>query len=293
MKGFGTNEKALTQVLSKQDPIQMNTIREQYQRRYHQDLVEHLKKETSGNFEDLLVALARGPLINDCWALKEAMKGVGTKEDMLNDILVGRSNADLNAIKTEYQKIFRTSLEADLRSDLSQTTEQLFIMIVAARRNEDSVHFDMTRIEQDTKALQKACGNIVTKDPVAASQILTSQNDAQIRAIAERYQANFQESLVKALKKSFSGHMRDALVLFITRAQNKALSDAEQLEDSMAGVGTKNTYLIQRVVRAHWNKQHMQQVKVEYQKKYKKDLKRRIEGETSGDYERLLVACIE
>lgn len=293
MKGFGTNEKALTQVLSKQDPIQINTIRDQYQRRYHQDLVEHLKKETSGNFEDLLVALARGPLVNDCWALKEAMKGAGTKEDMLNDILVGRSNADMNAIKAEYQKIFRTSLEADLRSDLSGATEQLFTMMASARRTEDSVPVDNQRIDTDTVNLHKACGNVVTKDAVLASQILTSLNDAQIRAIAKHYEFKFHESLVKALKKSFTGHMEDVFVLIVERAQNRALSDAVLLEDSMAGIGTKNTYLIQRVVRAHWNKQHMQQVKVEFQKKYKKDLKRRIEGETSGDYERLLVACIE
>jgi annexin A7/11 len=33
--------------------------------------------------------------------------------------------------------------------------------------------------------------------------------------------------------------MEDALLLLVSRAQNRAVSDAEQLEDSMAGIGTK------------------------------------------------------
>jgi annexin A7/11 len=37
----------------------------------------------------------------------------------------------------------------------------------------------------------------------------------------------------------------------------------------------------------------MQHVRQAYQTRFKKDLVRRIKGETSGDYERLLVACVE
>jgi annexin A7/11 len=37
----------------------------------------------------------------------------------------------------------------------------------------------------------------------------------------------------------------------------------------------------------------MQQVRAEYQKKYGKDLVRRIKGETRGDYEKFLVALVE
>lgn len=293
MKGFGTNESVLIKVLSKQDPIRMNTIREQYQARYHKDLVKHLEDETGGKFEEALVAIARGPLIGDCFALKKAMKGLGTKETMLNDVLIGRSNADIHAIKTEYQRIHHTSLEADLRGDLSAATEKMFIMIVAGTRNEDSAPFNQQQIDQDVKDLQQAFGNFLTKDPVQASQILTSRNDAQLRAIAQAYEQRFHEPFARVLKKSFTGHMEEALLLLLARAQNRAASDAEQLEAAMAGMGTKDTLLIQRVVRAHWNSQHMQQVRVEYQRKYRTDLVKRIKGETSGDYEKLLVACVE
>lgn len=292
MKGFGTNEKQLTNILSKADAIQINVIREQYQHRYHTDLVKHLESETSGDFEAALVHVARGPLLGDCHALKAAMKGVGTNEDVLTDILSSRSNADINAIKTEYRRIFGTTLEADLRSDLSANTQDMFLMIAAAKRREDSDPVIQANIDADVNSLQDALGKF-SKNGVKISEIITSRNDAQLRAIAQTYEHRYGRSLPTTIDNAFSGHMQDTLLLFIARAQNRALSDAIQLEDSMKGVGTKDTLLIQRTVRAHWNRQHMQQVCREYKTKYGKDLVRRIKGETRGDYEKFLVALVE
>jgi annexin A7/11 len=60
----------------------------------------------------------------------------------------------------------------------------------------------------------------------------------------------------------------------------------------MAGAGTKDNLLVNRIVRAHWDRNHMQQVKGAYRHKYKRELGSRIKGETSGYYETLMLACI-
>ncbi|KAF2014663.1 Annexin [Aaosphaeria arxii CBS 175.79] len=293
MKGMGTDEKALIRILAKLDPVQANSVREDFHRMYQRDLTADIKSETSGYFEKGLVAIVRGPLFNDVHALRDAMKGIGTKENVLNDVLVGRSNADINAIKTQYQNTFSRSLESDLRSDLSAATEQMFVMIISARRNEDSVPVIPQQIQQDVTDLQASFGNMVTKNPVQACQILTSRNDAQLRAIAHEYQSKFSKPLVDALKSTFSGHMEDALILLVARAYSRAASDAKQLEDAMAGMGTKDELLVQRIIRAHWNRDHIRQVGIEYQKLYKRDLISRLKGEIRGDYLRLMTACVE
>lgn len=87
--------------------------------------------------------------------------------------------------------------------------------------------------------------------------------------------------------------MEDALRLLVSRAVNRAAAEAVRLEEAMAGPGTKDRLLVQRIVRAHWDQQFMDQVAAEYQKIVRKDLVKRIQGETSGDYERLLVACVK
>ncbi|KAF2681788.1 Annexin [Lentithecium fluviatile CBS 122367] len=293
MKGFGTDEKALITVMSKKDPIQMNTIRTQFDQRLMRNLIADLEKETSGYFEKGLVQIARGPLAGDCWTLYTAMKGLGTKEAALDDVLVGRSNADINAIKTEYQRIFKKSLEADLRGDLSAGTEQMYMMIASARRAEDSAPVIPQQIEADVTELNRSIGSIVTKNSSQVCDLLISRNDAQLRAIAQAYQTRFRTSLLKAIKDKFSGHMEDALVLLIARAVNRPEAEAERLEDAMSGLGTKDDLLVQRVVRCHWDQGFMRQVSDAYKRKYGKSLVKRIEGETRGDYEKLMVACVQ
>jgi len=292
MKGFGTDEKALIAVLAKKDPLQMETIRTQYDQRMMRNMTGDLEKETSGYFAKGLVELSRGPLVSDCWNIKEATRGMGTKEVVLDDILIGRSNADMIAIKEKYQQLFKTTLEADLKADLSAATEQMYMMIIAARRAEDSHPVNPQEIEQAVTELQAGMGGFAGKNAPQVCQILTSKNDAQIKAIAQSYQQRFQKSLDSVIKSAFSGHMEDALRLLIARATNRAEAEATRLEDAMAGMGTKDNLLVMRVIRCHWNQQFMTAVSNEYKRVYKKDLIKRIEGETKGDYERLMVACV-
>lgn len=293
MKGFGTDEKALIATLAKKDPIQINTIRTQFDQRMMRSMITDLQKETSGYFEKGLVEIARGPLDSDCHNLMQSMKGLGTKEAIIDDVLIGRSNADINVIKQRYQQLFKRTLEADLRGDLSAGTEQMYLMIVAGRRKEDSYPVIPQEIEQAVTDLQGGLGGITGKNTAAVCELLTSKNDAQLRAIAQSYEQRFHKSLDSVLKSSFSGHMEHALRLLVHRAKNRAEAEAIRLEETMAGLGTKDELLVQRVVRCHWDRQFMNAVSNEYKRLYKKDLVKRIEGETRGDYEKLMVACVK
>jgi len=293
MKGFGTDEKALISILAKKDPIQIGTIRAQYDQRLMRNLVQDLEKETSGYFARGLVEIARGPLVSDCYNLMEAMKGLGTKEVILDDILVGRSNADINIIKQKYQELFQRSLQKDLKGDLSAGTEQMYDMIISARRAEDSHPVIPQEIDQAVTQLQASLGGFASKNAAQVCQILTSKNDAQLRAIAQSYQQRFHKSLDSVLKSSFSGHMEDVLRLLMRRAINRPEAEAVRLEESMAGLGTRDELLVQRVVRCHWDRNFMNAVSTAYKQVYKKDLVKRIEGETRGDYEKLMVACVK
>jgi annexin A7/11 len=310
MKGFGTDEKALIRHLADKDPLQIDVIRQTYHQRFNKNLINDVKSEVSGWFEEGLCAIIRGPLQNDVYLLKEAMDGPGTKEKVLNDVLLGRSNADLRAIKDLYKKTYRTSLESDIKADLSMKTERHFLMVLAANRTEESAPVIPQQIDADVMELYKATEGKVGTDELLVCNILSQRSDAQIRAIAHTYQQKFTRSLEQViikvdfhhspilsissltLRQEFSGHMELALLQQLRTGTDKAMRDAQLLEDAMAGVGTKDHLLTHRVVRVHWDKNHMQQVKGAFQHKYRTSLTSRIKGETSGDYEKLLVACL-
>jgi annexin A7/11 len=251
-----------------------------------------VESETSGWFEKGLCAIIRGPLLQDVILLRQATNGPGTKEKVLNDVLLGRSNADLRAIKDLYQKTFRSSLENAIKADLSMKTERHFLMVLQANRNEEASPVVPQQIDQDVMEIYKATEGKVGTDELLVCSILTQRSDAQIRAIAHTYKQKFTRDLETVIKKEFSGHMELALLQQLRTGTDKAMRDALLLEAAMAGMGTEDHLLVNRVVRIHWDRNHMQNVKGAYQHKFHRALTNRIRGETSGDYEKLLVACL-
>ncbi|KAM0437799.1 hypothetical protein ACHAPT_002164 [Fusarium lateritium] len=292
MKGFGTDEKALISILSNKDPLQIDTLRSTYERAHRRKLVPDIQSETSSWFEKALVQLARGPLLSDVHNLHEAMSGPGTKELVLNDILLGRSNADLQAIKSAYYHTFHDKLEDVVKGDLSMKTERHFLIVLAATRAEDSAPVDPRQVDDDVMQIYKATEGKLGTDEILVCSILSKRNDNQIRAIAHTYKQKFNKDLEKVIKSEFSGHMEDALLFQLRHATDKYMHAAKLLEDSMAGMGTKDHLLIARVIRFHWDRNTLANVKGAYQQRYGRSLGSRIKGETSGDYRRTMLAAI-
>ncbi|OTB08730.1 hypothetical protein M426DRAFT_316750 [Hypoxylon sp. CI-4A] len=291
MKGFGTDEKTLIRVLSSKDPIQMEALKSAYFRTFSRSLEKDILSETRGWFETGLVALVRGPLLHDVHLLNSAMDGPGTKEKVLNDVLLSRSNADMNAIKSMYRHTFKRSLESDVKGDLSMKTERHFMIVLGANRAEDSAPVIPQAIDQDVMELYRATEGKVGTDEMMVCSILSTRNDNQIRAINHAYEQKFKRRLEDVIKKEFSGHMQQALHYQLQNAVDKYMHAAELLEDAMAGMGTKDHLLVSRVVRYHWDRQTMANVKGAFQHRFRRSLASRIKSETSGDYGRLMLAC--
>ncbi|EAW14340.1 annexin [Aspergillus clavatus NRRL 1] len=293
MKGFGTDEKALIQVLAKLDPLQMAAVRSTYSNHIRRDLYRDVKSETSSYFRQGLLAVIDGPLMHDVNSAREAVQGLGTKEWLLNDVLLGRSNADLNAIKAAYEHTFHRSLQKDVEGDLSFKTLNLFTAILRATRHEESHPINPQVIEEEARAIHGATSGRMVNNVDEVCGIFARSSDNELRAINQAFGHRYTTSLEKHIEKEFSGHMKDALLHMLHTALDPAMRDAELLEECMKGMGTKDEKLVVRVVRLHWNRPHLNQVKRAYQHRFNKDLIARVRGETSGDYQRLMVALLE
>jgi annexin A7/11 len=309
MKGFGTDEKALISILANKDPLQIQAINDAYKQRHRRSLVADIQSETSSWFEKALVSLARGPLLSDVHALHDAMSGPGTKEVVLNDVLLGRSNADLNAIKSAYHHTFRDRLEDVVKGDLSMKTERHFLIVLGATRAEDAAPVDPRQVDDDIMQIYKATEGKMGTDEILVCSIFSTRNDNQIRAISHGYKQKFNKDLEKVIRsvslialpqyaissnmvQEFSGHMQDALLFQLRNATDKYMHAAQLLEDSMAGMGTKDHLLVARTIRFHWDRNTLNNIKGAYQHRYGKSLGKRISGETSGDYRKTLLAAI-
>lgn len=290
MKGFGTNEgKLISTLASVPDAPHMLKLRHTYDDRFRRSLISDIESETSGYFKMGLVALCRGPLLQDAAQVDRAVAGLGTKETLLDDVILGRSNADLMAIKQCYSQVYQKDMAREIREDLSLKTAKLFEYVLEARRAEESAPVLPNEVEHNVDRIHQATeGTKLATNQDMVSHIMAYASSGMIRAMNVRYQAKFRRTLDEQFKKSFSGHMKEALRLMAARAVDPIKSDADQLEESMKGMGTKDEQLVTRLVRSQWDKNHFNQVKIAYRKFHGRDLTSRIHGETSGAYRKLL-----
>ena len=69
-----------------------------------QDLVEDLKSELGGHFESVVVGLMMSTVEYCAKQLHKAMKGGGTDEETLVEILCSRTNEEVKRIADAYEK---------------------------------------------------------------------------------------------------------------------------------------------------------------------------------------------
>ncbi len=66
--------------------------------------MKDLDSDTSSNFREVLRRLMMNPVELDCFELNKAVKGAGTNEETLIEILASRSNERIRLINERYQK---------------------------------------------------------------------------------------------------------------------------------------------------------------------------------------------
>ena len=82
---------------------QRQKIKAAYKTAYGRNLIADLKSELGGKLEDAFVALFMDPVEFDCQQLKQPMKGAGTDEDTIIEIVASRPNWLLKQIKETYK----------------------------------------------------------------------------------------------------------------------------------------------------------------------------------------------
>uniref|UniRef100_A0A6Q2YLA7 Annexin n=1 Tax=Esox lucius TaxID=8010 RepID=A0A6Q2YLA7_ESOLU len=136
MKGVGTDEAAVIDVLARRTVAQRQRIKEVYKATVGKDLTEDLQGELTGHFEEVVLGLLMTPPVYDASELKNAMKGAGTEEAALIDILASRTNAEIRAITGAYLKEYGKSLEEDIEGDTSGMFKRVLVSLATAGRDE-------------------------------------------------------------------------------------------------------------------------------------------------------------
>jgi len=289
MKGFGCDSKAIISVLTRRTTDQRQEIAKAFKQSFGKDLISDLKSETSGRFEDLIVALMTPRFDYLAKRLHKAMSGVGTDESVLIDILCTASNEELREIQDAYTRKYKNKLEDDIISETSGHFKRLLVSVCVAQRNEDD-EVDESLVRQDAQALVDAGLGKWGTDESVFNMIMAARSYNHLRLVFQTYEELTEQDIKATLKSEFSGDLLTAMKAIVNVIKNRPAYFAKRLRKAMKGMGTNDDLLIFVIVyRAEID---LGNVKDEYMIKYGKSLATAIKSETSGDYEKALISLL-
>ncbi|EGZ11421.1 hypothetical protein PHYSODRAFT_260821 [Phytophthora sojae] len=283
-KGAGTKEKELNKALGGKTATQRGFIAKRYKELHNQSLRDLVDDETSGHYQFLLKLLASPLPEAEAGILRKATKGLGTKEDLIYPIVVGRTNVEINILKKTYYDTYGEDLGSVLDSDLHGDFQTAALVPYDA-----NIH-NAARVEADVEKLYKTGRGKMGTDEEGFVSVLVASPPEHLRNVAAAYEKKYNESLDKAAAHEFSGDAEKA-VLFLIRMITEPLDLlAELFESAMKGFGSDENALSSAVVRYHIV---LRDIKPVYKKKYGKELRERIAEEVSGDYGELLLSVFD
>uniref|UniRef100_A0A6I8SSV3 Annexin n=1 Tax=Xenopus tropicalis TaxID=8364 RepID=A0A6I8SSV3_XENTR len=136
IKGLGTDEDSLINILTQRSNAQRQLIVKEYQAACGKELKDDLKGDLSGNFEHIMVSLILPPAYFDAKQLKKAMKGTGTAESILIEILASRTSKQMKEVGDAYYTVYGKSLGDEISSETSGDFRKALLFLANARRDE-------------------------------------------------------------------------------------------------------------------------------------------------------------
>ena len=291
MKGIGSDKEAIIEISSFHTNHQRLQIRDAYKSQFGRDLIEDLKSELSGHFKDTLIAMYHHPIDYDCLSLRAAMKGLGTDEDTLIEIISTRPNYMIQKIIERYPALTEgRDLLSDIKSETSGSFKRLLISLLQAQRS-DNTNPGLEECDKIAKELYEAGEKKWGTDDSYFNKIFALKSPVEIAYISKAYHKLTGHTILQAINNEFSGDIKKLLTAVVYAVISPSEFFATKVNKAVKGLGTNDKLLIRILVsRAEIDLKYIMQY---YKQLYKKDMVDDIKGDTSGDYRKLLIKIVE
>ena len=287
MKGIGNDKDAIINLVTSRTNQQRQQIRDAYKSSYGKDLIADLKSELSGHLKDTLVAMFYHPIEYDCYSLRSAMKGIGTDEDTLIEIIATRPGFMIKQIIEKYPEITEgRNLVDDVKSETSGSFRRLLISLLQGERS-DNIDPNIEECEKTAKELYEAGEKKWGTDDSAFNKIFALKSPMEIACISRAYHKLTGHTILQAINNEFSGDIKKLLTAVVYAVISPSEFFATKVNKAIKGLGTNDKLLIRIIVSR--NEIDLNYIKKYYKQLFKKDMIEDIKAETSGEYRKLLI----
>ncbi|XP_032326795.1 annexin A10 isoform X3 [Camelus ferus] len=250
------------------------------------DLLGDLKEKLSGHFKDVMVGLMYPPPSYDAHELWHAMKGAGTEENCLIDILASRTNGEIFQMREAYYMQYSSDLQEDIYSETSGHFRDTLVNLVQGTREEG--YADPAVAAQDAVVLWEACQQRTGEHKTLLQVILCTKSYQQLWLVFQEFQNISGQDIVDAINECYDGYFQELLVAIVLCVRDKPAYFAYRLYSAIHDFGFHNKTVI-RIIIAR-SEIDLMTIRKRYKERYGKSLFHDIKNFASGHYEKALLA---
>ncbi|ESR59009.1 hypothetical protein CICLE_v10016149mg [Citrus x clementina] len=259
-EGRGTNKQLIISILAHRNAAQRKLIRQTYADTCGEDLLKSLGKELTNDFERVVLLGTLDRAERDAFLANEATKRWTSSNQVLMEIACTRFSKQLIEARQAYHARYKKSLEEDVGYHTNGDFRKLLLPLVTAYRYEGD-EVNITLAKSEAKILNEKISDKAYNDEDLI-RILATRSKAQINATLNQY-------------KNCLVHPEHYFEKILHLAINKQGTDEGALT---------------RVVTT-WAEVDLKVIKDEYQRNGV-PLDRAVVKDTSGDYEKMLLALL-
>uniref|UniRef100_A0A8C7SZQ4 Annexin n=1 Tax=Oncorhynchus mykiss TaxID=8022 RepID=A0A8C7SZQ4_ONCMY len=268
IKTKGVDEATIINVLTKRTYSQRREIAFAYERRAKKDLVTALKGALSGSLETVILGLMKSTTQYDASEIKGSIKGLGTDEEVLIEIVCSRSSSELAEIKTVYKELFKKDLEKDVAGDTSGDFAKLLLALV--------------------QALYDAGVKRKGTDVATWISIMSERSVPHLQKVFDRYKSYSPYDMQESIRKEVKGDLEKSFLTLVECFENKPLYFASRLAEAMKGKSAKEK-VVTRIMVSRCEVDLMK-IRTEFKSQTGKSLFQTISEHTKGDYQKAMLS---
>uniref|UniRef100_A0A8C2W9K5 Annexin n=1 Tax=Cyclopterus lumpus TaxID=8103 RepID=A0A8C2W9K5_CYCLU len=274
IKTKGVDEQTVIDILTRRSGEQRREIAFEYERIAKKDLTIALKGALSGPLEALMLGLMKSTAHYDASELKASIKGLGTDEETLIEIVCSRNNKELEEIKKVYKEMFKKEVEKDVAGDTSGDFAKLLQALV------QWFHLSQSLYEAGVK--RKGT------DVATWISIMAQRSVPHLQKVFERYKSYSPYDMKESIRKEVKGDLEKSFLTLVECFENRQLYFANRLNEAMKSKGAKEK-VVTRIMVSRCEVDLMK-IRTEFRKQHKRSLYQTISEHTKGDYQKALLS---
>ncbi|XP_070805045.1 annexin A3 [Pituophis catenifer annectens] len=286
MEGLGTDETTVIEILTGRSNAQRQLIAAEYKSYTGKELKDALKEDTSGDFGRVLVNLVTPPAEFDAEQINRTVRGVGTNETALIEIVASRTTKQIRETSQVYYTIYRSIMSEDVGWDTSGDFKRTLLALLDAKRDENpEAHEEVAK--RDAQLLYGAGEKRLGTDETKFIEILSSSSVAQLKLTFQEYKKLSGHQMEETVLNETSGDFAELLLAVVKCVNNTPAFFAEKLNRAIKGPGTDEITLSRILVSR--SEIDLLDIRQEYKNLFGESLHSAIKSDSSGDYRRTLL----